>query len=156
MFIKWERKPQTSCSFVASHIAIVDQERLVSQGDNWIAHVKRRHGRVLPPARTAVNDSVLADTQLQTETQEVGSAVVILESRKRTASISPETFDTANIRAGKRLRTEVGESSCEVERTPREEVLLREIEQLRRELEKAQKEKDVLIGVIGQLTQGQK
>ena len=123
--------------------------------DNLIDHMKRMHGRPLPSARKAANDSMLADTQPQTENQEGGSASMGPKSPERTASKLPKTSDTVDFGAGKLPRTDVCELSSEMESTPREEVLSREIAQLRRELEKAQKEKDVLIGVIGQLTQGQ-
>jgi hypothetical protein len=71
-------------------------------------------------------------------------------SRKRLISESSDMRDVVTD-----LRKRRREDSSGLEQTPREEALMREVEQLRRELEKVQQEKDVLIGVIGQLTQKQ-
>lgn len=92
----------------------------------------------------------------QLKDQQMSSMVTVLGSRKRTSTQTPDTFDVEDTNARKNPRQEDRGSNIDTERTLREEALTREVERLRKELEKAQREKDVLIGVIGQLIQGPK
>ena len=129
-------------------------------------HIRRRHGRVLASSRVsvrgvgAVNGSTPLDSHSpllpQLKDQQMSSMVTVLGSRKRTSTQTPDTFDVEDTNARKNPRQEDRGSNIDTERTLREEALTREVERLRKELEKAQREKDVLIGVIGQLIQGPK
>ncbi len=107
-----------------------------SRRDNLTDHMKRKHGRVLLLARTAVNDSMSSATQIQNGNLEVASAVILPESQKQVALQSPETFDTSRTHASKRPRTDLYESSSAMGKSQRDEELSREVEQLRQELEK--------------------
>jgi DNA-binding transcriptional regulator GbsR (MarR family) len=105
----------------------------------------------------AVNSSTPLDSHSpaipQLENQQMSSMVTVPGSRKRASNQTPDTFDVEDTNARKKLRQEDHGSNTDTERTLREEALTREVEKLRKELEKAQMEKDVLISVISQLTQ---
>jgi len=124
-----------------------------SRRDNFIDHVKRIHARLPTPARNAVDSMMLLDSQPLTEShQTVSSAVMIPESQRMTVT-NFHTLGELSNSDGEKANTEVEKSNDEVGRSLREEALLKEVEELRQQLRKSQKEKDALIDVIGQLTQ---
>jgi spore coat protein CotH len=91
----------------------------------------------------------------QLEDQQMSSLVVVPGKRGRTPTIqTPDMVDIEDTNSRKKPRQEDRDSNSDTERTLREEALTREVEKLRKELEKSQREKDVLIGVIDRLTQG--
>ena len=103
----------------------------------------------------AVKDLMSVDPNPVSRPQnpQMGSMDMMPGSRKRT---STQIFDTDEMTARKKQRSEECGSNIDIEGMTREEALTREVEKLRAELEKAQREKDVLIGVIDRLNQGQK
>jgi hypothetical protein len=129
--------------------------------DNLRDHIKRRHGRVLASSRVFVRGAggVNRTTPLDNQRPEVppleeyqmNSLVSVLGKQKRTATQAPDTFEEET--NAKKPRQENRGSNVDTERTPREEALTREVERLRKELEKALEEKGVLISIIDRLTQ---
>jgi len=106
-----------------------------------------------------VNGSTPLDSQRpalpQLEDQQMSSLVAVPGKGRRTPTTqTPDMVDIEDTNPRKKPRQEHHDSNSDTERTLREEALTREVEKLRKELEKSQREKDVLIAVIDRLTQG--
>jgi hypothetical protein len=133
----------------------------VSRRDNLADHMKRRHGRIPVSSRApavVMNSSTPFDNQrpalLQPEEQQVSSLIAVPAKRRRasTTAQSQGVVDTKDPSVGKKARQEESDSNSDPQPTAREEALIREVERLRKELEKSQKERDVLIGALAKLT----
>jgi uncharacterized FlaG/YvyC family protein len=128
-------------------------------------HVKRKHKRDLAPSRVSIREgeggngvTILANQGL--EQQQIGFSLRVPGNQKRTATQAAGTSDEETT-ARKKSRQEDQESNSDMEPSPREDALAELVEKLKKELkdaqkknEKAQKENEVLIGIIDRLTQG--
>lgn len=133
--------------------------------DNLMDHMRRRHGRVLASSRVSVrrtggvNGATSLDSQspavLPLEEHQMSSSVAMPGKQKRT-STQPLDISEEERNTRKKPRQEDRAANVDTQRMLSEDALTREVEKLRKELEKAQNEKDVLIGIIDRLTKGSK
>jgi len=121
-------------------------------------HVKQRHQRVLASSR-----HVSASTQLDVQTpvlpllddREMTSLEVALRKRRHASvSLTPNAVDVEDTNMRKKSKQEDRDGNDHTEPAPRERALMREVEKLRKELEKVQREKDILMEVVHRLNQG--
>ncbi|PMD21493.1 hypothetical protein NA56DRAFT_572356 [Hyaloscypha hepaticicola] len=127
--------------------------------DNLLDHMRRRHGRAFASSRAAAVNSLTPPDKPtpalpQLEDQQVTSLVAVSGKRRRSPATSMLVMnEIQGTNPPKKPRQEESSPQIAMEQTLRDENLVREIERLRKELEKAQKEKDVLMGVIDHLMQ---
>ncbi|XTI96120.1 hypothetical protein V2W45_1072462 [Cenococcum geophilum] len=129
-----------------------------SRKDNLMHHVKQRHQRVLASSR-----HVSASTQLDIQTpvlplpddrQMASLEVAPRKRRHASVSLTPNAVDVEDTNMRKKSKQEDRDGNDHTEPAPRERALMREVEKLRKELEKVQREKDILMEVVHRLNQG--
>ena len=69
-------------------------------------------------------------------------------------SQTPDAIDVEDTNTRKKLRQENYDRNNHTEPTLKEQALIKEVNRLHQELEKAQREKDILMTVVHRLTQG--
>jgi molybdenum-dependent DNA-binding transcriptional regulator ModE len=74
--------------------------------------------------------------------------------RHTSVSLTQDAVDVEDTNMRKKSKQEGRDGSDNTEPTPREQALMREFEKLRKELEKVQREKDILMEVVHRLNRG--
>jgi hypothetical protein len=120
--------------------------------------VKRKHQRGLASSRD-VSASTHLNIQIPVlsllDDRQMTSLEAVPRKRRHTSvSLTQDAVDVEDTNMRKKSKQEGRDGSDNTEPTPREQALMREFEKLRKELEKVQREKDILMEVVHRLNRG--